>query len=77
MNSRADGGQASVNCPTCGRMARFFDEPVGPFCSPRCKLADLGKWLAEDYTISEPLRPDHFDEFTDIDPENSGSGGAS
>jgi endogenous inhibitor of DNA gyrase (YacG/DUF329 family) len=23
-------------------------------------MVDLGKWLGEDYAISEPLRPDHF-----------------
>lgn len=63
-----------VACPTCGREARFFDEPVGPFCSARCKLADLGRWLAEDYVISEPLRPDHFAEYEDIDPDAWPSG---
>jgi endogenous inhibitor of DNA gyrase (YacG/DUF329 family) len=25
-----------------------------PFCSERCKMADLGRWLAGDYRISEP-----------------------
>jgi endogenous inhibitor of DNA gyrase (YacG/DUF329 family) len=25
-------------------------------------MIDLGKWLKEDYRISEPLRPDHFQE---------------
>jgi endogenous inhibitor of DNA gyrase (YacG/DUF329 family) len=22
-----------------------------PFCSERCKLADLGRWLSEDYRV--------------------------
>jgi len=22
-----------------------------PFCSERCKMADLGRWLAEDYRV--------------------------
>lgn len=26
-----------------------------PFCSERCKAADLSKWLNEEYTISAPL----------------------
>ena len=47
-------------CPTCGRATTYFTEPIGPFCSRRCQMADLGKWLAEEYRISEPLRPDHF-----------------
>jgi endogenous inhibitor of DNA gyrase (YacG/DUF329 family) len=24
-----------------------------PFCSERCKLADLGRWLSEDYRVPE------------------------
>jgi endogenous inhibitor of DNA gyrase (YacG/DUF329 family) len=26
-----------------------------PFCSARCKAADLAKWLNEEYKISAPL----------------------
>jgi hypothetical protein len=52
---------AGGRCPTChgdapaapGAGARWF-----PFCSRRCQLADLGRWLDEDYRISEPLAPD-------------------
>ena len=29
----------------------------------RCKMVDLGKWLGEEYKITEPLRPDHFAEY--------------
>ena len=32
--------------------------PTRPFCSKRCKLADLDNWLSDAYRISEPLRPD-------------------
>ena len=53
---------AIVKCPICGKTNEFFAEPIGPFCSARCKLVDLGSWLNEDYKISEPLRPDHFEE---------------
>jgi endogenous inhibitor of DNA gyrase (YacG/DUF329 family) len=52
-----------IRCPECGKPVDFFAEPVGPFCSERCKLIDLGKWLGEEHRISEPLRPDHFAEF--------------
>jgi hypothetical protein len=48
---------AKVRCPICGKMAPFFSEPVGPFCSARCQMIDLGKWLGEEYRISEPLPP--------------------
>lgn len=54
---------AIVKCAICGRDADFFAPPTGPFCSSRCKLVDLGKWLGEEYKISEPLRPDHFAEY--------------
>jgi endogenous inhibitor of DNA gyrase (YacG/DUF329 family) len=56
-----------IKCPICGKPVEFFAEPVGPFCSDRCKLIDLGKWLGEEYRISEPLRPDHFAGFEDLD----------
>jgi endogenous inhibitor of DNA gyrase (YacG/DUF329 family) len=52
-----------VTCPICSKPADFFAEPVGPFCSNRCKMIDLGKWLNEDYRITEPLRPDHLEEY--------------
>jgi hypothetical protein len=67
----------TVPCATCGASSDFFAKPVGPFCSDRCQLADLGRWFAEDYRISEPLRPDHFEEFEDWDGSGSHpSGGA-
>lgn len=31
------------------------DFPSRPFCSARCKLADLHSWLSEEYRVSEPL----------------------
>ncbi len=52
-------------CPICGKPTAFDQPPVGPFCSQRCKLVDLGKWLGEDYRITEPLRPDHLAEYED------------
>jgi hypothetical protein len=42
------------------------DPKYRPFCSERCKLADLGRWLNEDYRIPDtesapetPPDPDH------------------
>lgn len=29
--------------------------PHRPFCSDRCKMADLSRWLDEDYVISRPV----------------------
>ena len=35
--------------------------PYFPFCSERCKLLDLNRWLNEDYRISVPLPSVGFD----------------
>jgi uncharacterized protein len=38
-----------------------------PFCSERCKLADLGRWLRGDYRV--PVTPAQGDpEDADVDP---------
>lgn len=44
-----------VRCPTCRKTGPWLEGPYGPFCSKRCKLVDLGRWLGEEYRISEPL----------------------
>jgi endogenous inhibitor of DNA gyrase (YacG/DUF329 family) len=39
-----------IACPICGKPAAPRDKNAGfPFCSPRCKMVDLGKWLNEEY----------------------------
>jgi endogenous inhibitor of DNA gyrase (YacG/DUF329 family) len=39
-------------CPVCGRpVAPRAGNPHFPFCSERCKLVDLGKWLGEEYRV--------------------------
>ncbi|HEX4086887.1 MAG TPA: DNA gyrase inhibitor YacG [Chthoniobacteraceae bacterium] len=57
----------TIKCPVCGKENDFTAEPLGPFCSHRCKLIDLGKWLNEEYRVSEPLRPDHLAEYEGLD----------
>lgn len=46
----------SARCPTCdGPVADARPRPRHfPFCSERCQLADLGRWLDEEYRVSEP-----------------------
>jgi endogenous inhibitor of DNA gyrase (YacG/DUF329 family) len=51
-------------CPTCkkaleGTRAEY---PTLPFCSPRCRAADLGAWLNESYRISSPVTEEDLDE---------------
>jgi hypothetical protein len=42
-------------CPTCGEPvpAKAVNEAF-PFCSGRCRLIDLGRWLDEEYRIAGP-----------------------
>jgi len=49
---------AELVCPTCRKKVTFrnlAEIPYRPFCSGRCKMVDLGKWLNEEYKVSEPL----------------------
>jgi endogenous inhibitor of DNA gyrase (YacG/DUF329 family) len=47
----------SVPCPTCKRAIIWSEEyPWRPFCSERCRLVDLGAWLANAHAIpGEPV----------------------
>jgi hypothetical protein len=41
-----------MRCPICKKPAgRYPENPYAPFCSKRCKLIDLGKWLGEEYRV--------------------------
>jgi endogenous inhibitor of DNA gyrase (YacG/DUF329 family) len=53
-----------LTCPICKKVVEDAPEdlPTRPFCSPRCKLADLGNWLSDAYRISSPLGPDDLDD---------------
>lgn len=53
-----------VTCPGCGKKTRLEANPYRPFCSRRCKLIDLGKWVEEEYAI--PCQDDE----TETEPES-------
>jgi len=36
----------------------WTEYPDYPFCSKRCRLIDLGRWLGEGYTVADPADPD-------------------
>ncbi|MFT4692814.1 MAG: DNA gyrase inhibitor YacG [Verrucomicrobiia bacterium] len=63
-----DRNNPELNCPQCKQRGRWFAAEWGPFCSERCKMVDLGKWLDEDHKIAEPLRPDIFQDYEDLPP---------
>ena len=46
----------TVRCPICDRLMEGAgrDWPEFPFCSERCKLVDLGRWLKGAYRLPDP-----------------------
>lgn len=46
-----------ITCPICKTVIEDApaDTPTRPFCSQRCKLADLHNWLSDAYRIPSPL----------------------
>jgi len=40
-----------IICPVCKNTTTWEENPWRPFCSERCKLIDLGKWVSEEYKI--------------------------
>lgn len=48
-----------VKCPTCRRDVPWTeDSKWRPFCSERCKMADLGGWASNSYVIPGEKVPD-------------------
>ncbi len=60
-------------CPICKKpVPARAENPAFPFCSNRCKLLDLGKWLGEEYRVPGPPADDGADrppEATDAEPD--------
>ncbi len=67
------GNPSAIKCPTCRKSGAWFDGPFGPFCSERCKLIDLGKWLGEEHRVSVPLKAEHLDHVEDLGPADGTS----
>jgi len=44
-------GDRKVRCPQCGKEVRWEGNPYRPFCSERCKMIDLGRWVGEEYRL--------------------------
>ncbi len=58
----------SYECPTCRKVVtvtRKEELPFRPFCSERCKLVDLGRWLDGTYSVSEPISPTDLNQTPD------------
>jgi hypothetical protein len=53
-----------ARCPICQRSFEVEQSPAMPFCSQRCRLIDLGRWLDEKHGLpwepeEESKRPDN------------------
>jgi endogenous inhibitor of DNA gyrase (YacG/DUF329 family) len=49
-----------VRCPICGKdmPGQAVEWPDYPFCSPKCRKIDLGRWLGEKYRLpADDQRP--------------------
>jgi endogenous inhibitor of DNA gyrase (YacG/DUF329 family) len=44
-----------IRCPLCGRRTTWQENPHRPFCSERCRLADLDGWLKGRYAMPGQL----------------------
>ena len=56
-------------CPTCKGLSKRDGNKLFPFCSERCQLVDLGRWLDEEYrvpdensAVGEPVTPGRDEE---------------
>jgi endogenous inhibitor of DNA gyrase (YacG/DUF329 family) len=58
--------RAVIHCPICKKPVEEPKpgQPAGkfPFCSERCKLIDLGRWLDGKYQIPVEISPDENEE---------------
>jgi endogenous inhibitor of DNA gyrase (YacG/DUF329 family) len=61
-------------CPICSRtyeIAALNDVPPFPFCSKRCRLIDLGRWIDAQYALpGKPAsQPPNTDQGEDSDDD--------
>ncbi len=61
-----------IRCPRCGAKTSFRKNPNKPFCSERCKLIDLGRWMSEGYALSSESEDEEEDGVPGHDAEGTG-----
>ena len=67
--SKANTNRRELTCSTCGQPFLFDETNSPPFCSERCKLIDLGRWLEEDISMPHEGGPRPGDIVEDQDLE--------
>lgn len=61
MDKRGTKSDSISKCLICGASAQRVSKHF-PFCSKRCRLIDLGKWLGGDYRISRTIEQSDLEE---------------
>jgi endogenous inhibitor of DNA gyrase (YacG/DUF329 family) len=61
--------RGKIRCPECGRPS---ERETYPFCSPRCKAIDLGRWLTGAYAIPGEDAPEATSDPAAGDPPRGG-----
>ena len=62
-------------CSTCGKDFLLDETEAPPFCSQRCRMIDLGRWLDEEIGVPHEggnggQTTEHHREFDDEDDES-------
>lgn len=61
MSEREEIRERPRKCPSCDELVDK-DSAEFPFCSKRCRQADLGRWFNEQYMISRPIEQSDLEE---------------
>jgi hypothetical protein len=61
-------------CSVCRKpVAPRAENPAFPFCSKRCRMVDLGRWLGEEYRVPDRQADEQEDELpAEQHPERGG-----
>ena len=59
-----------MKCPICGKPVEWKDNPFRPFCSERCKLVDLGRWVSDEYSVPGAPLPQDSNETPQTEPSH-------
>jgi endogenous inhibitor of DNA gyrase (YacG/DUF329 family) len=59
-----------IRCPSCDMLVDTQENrKFLPFCSSRCRLIDLGRWLNEEHTLPcEPTEEEEVEETSQASP---------
>lgn len=58
--AKPSNSDSLATCRVCGGIIKG-DGSTAPFCSDRCRMADLGKWLSGEYRISREIKDADLD----------------